>query len=223
MKRVFCVTMLALSLLIFSTSRQSSAQSQQIAEGRISFTTEDDVTRFVEFSAVSYGEGKGSGRMTYNDTSEIPDEDRDDAPPPRRGEVPTEFYMTADFDAVTVEKNRAIMSGVVRESSHKTYVGKWVQLVVEDNAENREVSSDRLTWVLCRPEATGWVPSDSEWKDDRGAYLSWWATDAERKDDVGIPSKNLIPGSATSCPRYTLSAYDYLAPYKWEGDIVVRP
>ena len=222
MKRVFCAAMLALSLLIFSTSRQSSAQSQQSAEGKFSFTTEDGVTRYVEFSAVGDGEGKGTGSMTYNDTSLIRDDDSDDAPPPPRGETPTEFYVTAEFDAVTVEKNRAIMSGVVRESSHKSYVGKWVQLVVEDNAENRELS-DRLMWVFCRPEPGGWVPSDYDQPGDRGAYLSWWATDYERKDDVGIPSKSVIPGQATSCPRYTLSAYDYISPYKWEGDIIVRP
>jgi hypothetical protein len=222
MKRVFCVTMLALSLLIFSTSRQSSAQSQQSAEGRFSFTTEDDVTRYVEFSAAGDGSGKGAGSMIYNDTSRIPDDDSDGDPPPRQPESPTEFYVKAEFDAVTVEKNRAIMSGVVRESSHKSYVGRWVQLVVEDNAENRELS-DRLSWVFCRPEATGWVPSDAERKDDRGAYMSWWATDYERKDDVGIPSQNIIPGSATKCSSYTLSAYDYVNPYKWQGDIVVRP
>lgn len=223
MKRVLCVTMLALSLLIVSTSRQSSAQTQQAAEGRFSFATEDGVTRFVEFSAVGDGSGKGSGRMTYNDTSLIRDEEGDDLPPPRRGEVPTEFFVTAEFDGMTVEKNRAIMSGVIRESSHKSYIGRWVQLVVEDNAEDREQQSDRLSWVFCQPEQTGWIPSDNEVKDDRGAFMSWWATDAERKDDVGIPSKNLIPGSARTCPSYTLAAYEYLSPEKWEGDIVVRP
>ena len=223
MKRVFLVATLALSLLIFSTSRQSSARSQQYAEGKFSFTTEDDVTRYVEFSAAGDGSGKGAGRMTYNDTSLIPDDDGDDAPPPQRGETPTEFYMTAEFDAMTVEKNRAIMSGVVTESSHKTYVGRWVQLVAEDNAENRELT-DRLSWTFCRPAATGWVPSDYEVKGDRGAYLSWWATDYERKDDVGAPSRPAADSEPTKgCPLYTLSAYDYLSPDKWEGDIVVRP
>ena len=222
MKRVFFVTMLALSLLLFSTSRQSGAQTQQTAEGRFSFTTEDGVTRYVEFSAAGNGEGKGTGGMTFNDTSRIPDDDGDGDPPPRPPESPTEFYVKAEFDGLTVEKNRAIMSGVVRESSHKSYVGRWVQLVVEDNAENRELS-DRLSWTFCRPEPGGWVPSDYDQPGDRGAYLSWWATDYERKGDVGIPSRNVIPGQATSCPRYTLSAYDFLNPYKWEGDIVVRP
>jgi hypothetical protein len=80
-----------------------------------------------------------------------------------------------------------------------------------------------LSWRICRPEPGGWIPSDYERKDDQGAFMSWWATDAERKDDVGIPSKNLIPGEMKSCPPYTLAAYEFVNPYKWEGDIVVRP
>jgi hypothetical protein len=222
MKRVFCAATLALSLLSAFAPRLSAARMQeQSAEGRFSFTTEDGVTRYVEFTAAGDGSGKGAGLMTFNDTSSVPDDDDGD-PPSLPPDSPTEFYVKAEFDGLTVEKNRAIMSGVVIESSHKSYIGRWVQLVVEDNAENRELS-DRLSWTFCRPEPGGWVPSDYEQPDDRGAYMRWWATDYERKDDVGIPSKNLIPGQSTSCPRYALSAYDYLSPYKWEGDIVVRP
>lgn len=224
MKRIFCAALIALSLLMFSPSRQSTAQTQQSADGRFSFTDEDGVARYVEFSAVGDGSGKGSGRMIYNDTSRIPDEDYDGDPPPRPADSPTEFYVTAEFDAVTIEKNRAVMTGVVRESSHKSYLGRLVQLVVEDNAEYPRMGSDRLSWVFCRPMQSGWVPSDAERKDDDGAYLSWWATDAERRDDVGIPSRPAYSPEATNgCPSYTLPAYDYLSPYKWEGDIVVRP
>lgn len=223
MKRVFCVTTLALSLLIVSTSRQSSAQSEQAAEGRFSFTTQDGVTRYVEFSAAGDGKGSASGGMTFNDTSKIPDDDNDDGdPPPKPGEAPSEFYIKAEFDAMTVEKNQAVMSGVVRESSHKSYIGRWVQLVVEDNAENSRLP-DRLSWGFCRPEPGGWVPSDYDQPGDQGAYLSWWATDYERKDDVGIPSRSAIPGETKGCRVYALAAYDYLNPEKWEGDIIVRP
>lgn len=221
MKRAFCVAIVALSLLIFSPSRQSSAQTQQSAEGRYWFTTDDGVTRFFEFTATGDGSGKGAGRLTVNDTSKVPDDDSDGDPPPRPPASPSEFYVTAEFDGLTVEKNRAVMSGVVRESSHKSYVGRWVQLVVEDNIENPRLP-DRLTWRFCRPEQGGWVPSDYERKDDDGAYMKWWATDYERKDDVGIPSKNLIPGETRGCTPYPLSAFEYVDPAKWEGDIVVR-
>jgi hypothetical protein len=222
MKRVLCAAVLALSLLSFSSPPQSDAQEGQSAEGRFWFTTEDRVTRYFEFSAIGDGEGGGKGVMTFNDTSKVPDDDSGGDPPPRPPDSPSEFYAKAEFDGLIVEKNRAIMSGVVVESSHKSYVGRWIQLVVEDNAENIRLP-DRLTWRFCRPEPGGWVPSDYERPGDNGAYLSWWATDFERRDDVGIPSQNLIPGSTKGCRSYALSAYDFVNPYKWEGDIVVRP
>lgn len=222
MKRVFCAAILALLMLIASAPRLSAARAQeQSAEGRFWFTTEDGVTRYFEFSAVG-GNGKGSGGMTFNDTSSVPDDDGDGDPPPRPPDSPAEFYAKVEFDALTVEKNRALMSGTVVDSSHRTYVGRWVQLVVEDNADNPRLT-DRLTWTFCRPQPGGWVPSDYDQPGDNGAYLSWWATDYERKDDVGIPSQSVMPGTATACRVYTLSAYDYVIPYKWEGDIVVRP
>lgn len=226
MKRVFCAAILALSILSYSAPTLSTAQTQsQLAEGRLAFTTSDGISRFVEFSAAGDGKGSATGAMTFNDTSRIPDDDNDGDPPPRPAPGPTEFYIKAEFDTMTVEKNRAVMGGLVRESSHKSYVGRWVQLVVEDNAENPRLP-DHVSWSFCRQEQTGWVPSDNEVKDDRGAYLSWWATDAERKDDVGIPSR---PAAGTETPRgcrlFTLASYDfdYINSYKWEGDIVVRP
>ena len=225
MKRVLCAAMLALSLLSFAPPRSSAARTQgQLAEGRFAFTTDDGISRYVEFSAAGNGEGGAAGGMTFNDTSKIPDDDNDDGdPPPHPSEAPSEFYVKAEFDRMTVDKNRAVISGVVRESSHKSYVGRWVQLVVEDNAENPRLP-DRLSWGFCRPEPGGWVPSDHDQPGDRGAYLSWWATDAERKDDVGIASRPAADKETVKgCQLYALAAYDYVNAEKWEGDIVVRP
>lgn len=244
MKRVLLAATLALSILSSTAPNLSTAQTQgQLAEGRFSFTTADGVTRFVEFSSVGNGEGGASGGMTFNDTSRIPDEDNDGDPPPRPAPGPTEFYIKAAFETMTVLDNRefkggvvAVMGGVVRESSHKSYVGRWVQLMVEDNADRR--LPDRLSWSLCRVEPGGWVPSDydREFYDketDRGASMSWWATDydfeQQKLEDVGIPSRSVIPGQSKGCPLYPLRAYqpvkgenEYANPEKWEGDIVVR-
>lgn len=235
MKRVLIAAMLTLSLLSLSPLRPSEAQTKGgVAEGRFWFTTNDGVTRYVEFNAVGNGDGGGSGGMIFNDTSKIPDDGNDGDPPPRPPASPSEFYIKADFDTMTVVDNRefkggvvAVMGGVVRESSHKSYVGRWVQLVVEDNADRR--LPDRLSWSLCRVEPGGWVPSDydREFYDkevDRGASMSWWATDAERKDDVGIPSRSVIPGQSKGCAVNPVAAYDfdYINAAKWEGDIVVR-
>ena len=51
--------------------------------------------------------------------------------------------------------------------------------------------------------------------------MSWWATDAERKDDVGIPSPNLIPGNLKGCQVYHLFSYDFASILKWDGAIQI--
>lgn len=222
MKSIICASILALILISVPAPRPSAAQTaSQSAEGSFHFTSADGVTRFVEFSAVSDGKGTATGRMNYHDTSRIADKESDEGIDPRDDNSPTEFFATVEIDSMTVEKNRALMGGTIRESSHRTYLGKWVQLVVEDNFENPRLT-DRLTWAFCSPQPGGWIPSDSERKDDRGAFMSWWATDAERKDDVGVPSKSLIPGEMKGCQVFLLSSYTFFDMEKWEGDIVVR-
>ncbi|HEV2904865.1 MAG TPA: hypothetical protein VGW32_07450, partial [Pyrinomonadaceae bacterium] len=118
-----------------------------------------------------------------------------------------------------IEKNRAVISGVVRDSSYPSYIGKWIQLVIEDN-DGIEVA-DRFVWSFCQPELGGWIPEDAEVPGDRGAYMSWWATDAERKDDVGIPSPNLIPGNLKGCRTFPLRAYEFATIFKGDGIIQI--
>ena len=123
---------------------------------------------------------------------------------------------------MTVVKNRAVMSGTIRDSSHRTYIGRWVQLVVEDNGVDLK-EPDQLTWGVCKPQPGGWIPTDSELKYDDGAFMSWWATDAERRDDVGIPSRSRIPGEMKGCEVFSLASYNFVDLQRWEGDIQVRP
>jgi hypothetical protein len=178
------------------------------------------MAKYVEFDVRTDDNGFTVGQMVFTDQARISDKDvdGDDA---SNGDAPGEFYIKADVDSMTVEKNKAVMSGTVRDSSHRTYIGRWVQLVVEDNAYNLRMP-DTLTWGFCRPPAGGWVPSDAERKYDDGAYLSWWATDAERRDDVGVPSKNLISSDMKGCRVYPLSLYTFVDIKKWEGDIQVN-
>jgi hypothetical protein len=221
MKKVVLTSILALSLLSLAPLRSASAQTAgAYSRGSYKFILDNDLVKFVEFEAQTDNEGNTSGRMTFTDEAKISDPGGDDEPPPRDGN-PREFYISADFDAMTVEKNRALMNGVIRESSHKSYVGKWVQLVVEDNQYNRELP-DTLTWRFCQPEPGGWIPSDAEVKGDRGAYMSWWATDAELKYDYGMPSPSLIPGELKRCMNYPLASYSFLAIQKCDGDIIVQ-
>ena len=208
---VLCFVFLATPLL---ASAQSGA-----ASGKFKFIMEDELLKSFEFDAQSSERGGATGFMQFTDEAKIVFQDVDGT-----GDVPREepvpFFMKADFDAMTLEKNRAVIGGVVRDSSYRSYIGKFVQLVIEDN-DGVEVP-DKFVWSFCTPEPGGWIPQDAEDPNDRGAFLSWWATDAERKDDVGIPSPNLIPGSLKSCKVYPLKAYEFAPILKGEGVISIN-
>ena len=220
MKHTTILSVSALFLLSFAASGPATAQTAgSTARGTYKFIMEDELIKSVDFSASTDSKGNTSGSLTLTDEAAI--SDVDDAEDPKGGDAPRGFYIKADLDTLTVDKNRALLGGIVRDSDHVTYIGRWVQLVVEDNGLNAR-TPDKLTWSFCRSDSTrGWVPSDAEVKDDDGAFLHWWATDAERKDDVGIPSVDLL-GKSTSCPVYPVWLYDFADLLKWEGDIVVQ-
>lgn len=212
---------LVVCLLSLTTPPWITAQTEgPLARGTYRFFLEDELPKFVEFEARTDAKGVTTGQMTFIDQTPIPDIEADEDSEPR--DAPPEIYIKADLDGLTIEKNRAVMSGRVLDSSHTTYIGKWVQLVVEDSQDPEKVP-DRLTWRLCRPREAGWIPSDAERDDDDGAFLRWWATDAERDDDVGIPSPNLLPEEDSGCPVQPLRLYSFPVLLKWEGDIVVQP
>jgi hypothetical protein len=218
MKSLGFVSASALLLLGLATTQPAHAQA---AGGTYRFQLDDGLTKSLEFDASTDSRGITTGAMTFTDPARIPDVD--DPEDPRAGDAPPEFTIKASLSSLTVEKNRAVMNGVVRDSTHKSYIGRWVQLVVEDNVENLRVP-DQVTWTFCVPQQSrGWIPSDAEVKDDDGAFLRWWATDAERKDDVGIPSVDLVgSGEVKSCAVYPPSWYTFTTLQKWEGDIFVK-
>ena len=211
----FCPSLLFLCLVVLATPLLASAQTG--AAGQYKFVMEDGALKYIEFDAKSGERGAATGYMILNDEAKLVEQDVDGT-----GDVPREepvpFTMRAEFESMTIEKNRAIINGVVRDSSYKSYVGKFVQLVIEDN-DGIEVP-DKFVWSFCTPEPGGWIPSDAERRGDNGAFLSWWATDAERKDDVGIPSKSLIPGSLKSCQVQPIRSYEFATILK--GDGVIR-
>jgi hypothetical protein len=212
---------LILGLLSLTTPSWIAAQTEgPFARGVYQFLLEDELPKSIDFEARTDARGVTTGQMTFIDQARIPDVEDDESSEQR--DAPPELYIKADLDSLTVEKNRAVMTGMVRDSSHVTYIGKWVQLVVEDSADPQR-TPDRLTWRLCKPAESGWIPSDAELKDDDGAFLRWWATDAERDDDKGIPSPNLLPGEEKGCPILPLRVYSFPVLLKWEGDIVVQP
>ena len=215
-KRV-CLSLSVISLCFFVTPMLVSAQAGA-ASGTGKFVMDDGFLKSLDFDAKSDDRGTATGFIKFTDEAKVFFQDVDGT-----GDTPKDeavaFSMSADLDTMTIEKNRAVISGIVRDSSYSSYIGKFVQLVIEDN-DGVEVP-DKLVWTFCEQQPGGWIPQDAEDPNDRGAFMSWWATDAERKDDVGIPSPNLIPGNLKSCQVYPLQTYEFASMLKCDGAIQI--
>ena len=207
-----------LGLVLLATPFTASAQTGA-ANGRYKFVMDDGLVKYLEFDVSTDERGGTSGYMLFTDEAKVPFEEPNGDGEPGKDES-LEFSMKADLTEMTIEKNRAVISGIVRESSIPRYLGKWVQLVIEDN-DGIEVA-DKFGWSFCAQEEGGWIPSDAEVPGDRGAFMSWWATDFERKDDIGIPSPNLIPGNLKGCRSYPLQAFDFAEFLKGDGAIQIK-
>jgi hypothetical protein len=193
------------------------AASAQDARGTYQFTLGDKNIKFVDFECTALqGEG-ASGRLFLSDEATVVylDVDGDGSPE----EKYAGFSMTVSFDDMSVNKNQAVMSGIVRDATIPFLIGQRVLFTVEDNGDNQR-EPDKLTWGLYKPIDRTWIPSDAEWKEDPGVGLTWWATDAEVRDDVGYKMPRDEKISTLSFP---LSAYLFVDTDDGTGDIIVRP
>jgi hypothetical protein len=216
MKSIVCASIFALALLSFTAPRSATAQS---AGGSLRLALEDDLTKSIEFSAVTDGGGSTSGEMTFSGPAEIPDQDVDGTGDKSFSGRLENLQIDARFDGMLVERNRAVMSGTVTGSNLEDYIGQRVLLVVEDVDGGGERTQDTLTWGLYKPLVRDWIPADAELENDEGSRLTWWATDAEREDDRGITSH---PSTEITAQSFPLSSYSFDLKYA-EGEIQVRP
>lgn len=217
LKRLF-PSLLIMCLMLLATPMLASAQAGA-AIGNYKFVMDDGLVKSIDFDVHTDDRGATTGFMTFTDEATVALEEPDPDGEPRKDES-LAVTIRVDFDSMTIDKNRAVMSGIVRESSIPRYLGRWVRLVIEDN-DGIEVP-DRFGWAFCVQEEGGWIPSDAEDPGDRGAFMSWWSTDAERKDDIGIPSPNLIPGTLKGCRSYPMLAYDFAEFLKGDGVISIK-
>jgi hypothetical protein len=197
---------LALPGLVFAGAEGSTA------DGSFKFALNDGEIRFVEFKAAALGEGKADGEMTYSDPAAVPVPDPDN---PEKEQSPG-VLVRAKFDCMDTFKNTAVIGGEIYESNVPNAIGMRVLLVVEDNGIDGE--KDRVSWGVYQPPATGWVPVDAEDPNDKGASLTWWATDFERRDDVGFP---MPPGKLVACKSFPLASYDFPEIKYAGGDVAV--
>jgi hypothetical protein len=203
---------------LFPGTPSNAKASQPSANGSYRLVMEDGLSKSVEFSATSDERGVTTGQMTFRDEARVVVQDVDGVG--GHEESSSEVYVAAVLNSLTIDRNRAVMNGTITDSNIQSYIGKWVQLVVEDNGTSEP---DKLTWCFCKPEEGGWVPADAEVREDQGAFMQWWATDAERDDDKGVQSTNIIPGTRTSCKVFPLSTYEFAEVRNGEGQIQVQP
>jgi hypothetical protein len=212
------VSILALFLLSFATSQLATAQTAgPAASGTYQFSLDDGYTKFVDFSAKTLADGSTSGQLTLTDEAPLYIQDVDGTGEPENKYAG--FYIKADFDDLVVNKNKAVMSGTVRDSSIRELIGERVLLTVEDNGDNTRIP-DHLTWGVYNPVVRNWTPSDGELKEDPGVGMRWFATDAEIKDDRGIA----MPRSeAINTQTFPTASYDFVNVAHGAGDILVQP
>jgi hypothetical protein len=217
--KVFSSAM-ALLFLSLVTSHLATAQTAgPAASGAYQLSFDDGYTKYADFDATTQFDGSTTGSMTFTDEGELAFQDLDGTGDPSLNETYRGYYVKADFDDLTVENNKAVMSGTVTDSSVRAYIGRRVLLTVADNGDNTE-TSDQLTWGIYKPVVRNWTPSDLEREDDRGASLTWVAKDAEREDDRGIA----MPRSeAVNSKSYPVSAYEFVEAARTAGDIKVQP
>lgn len=189
----------------------------QSAGGSYQFTTGDRYLKYVRFEAQALEGGGASGSIYFSDEAEVTfrDGDAEDS----YEETHKGYYLHAEVVGLLVKDNRAVVSGLVRDSSIPSLVGQRFLLAVEDNGDNSK-EPDRLTWGIYAPTGKDWTPSDAEWEKDPGVGLTWWAADDEVKDDAGYA----MPRDETiSEQTFALPAYAFVESDEGAGDIVVRP
>jgi hypothetical protein len=169
----------------------------------------------IDFSAAADEDGNAAGRMTFTEApaAATHDADADGARPA--------VSFSADLDCLSVASNRAVMSGVVTQSTPEGYAGRRVVLVVVDNGDGGGAGRrDKVTWGVYRRSERGWTATDAEDENDTGPGLTWTATDAEREDDAGEPSDKV---EATTCKNIAPSSFSLIELKEGEGDVRVRP
>lgn len=217
-KSTALASIFALFLLGFATAQSAHAQTGlPYAKGAYQFSLEDGYTKYVEFDAQGDREGGATGSLTISDEAPLVYQDVDGTGDKELTQEFKGFYIKADFDSMTVNKNQAVMSGVVRDSSIRNYIGQRVLLTVEDNGDNSKVL-DKVSWGVYQQLDKNWTASDAELREDPGVGLRWWATDAERKDDVGyaMPRDEKI-----NAQTYPVASYSFFDVAHAAGDIVV--
>jgi hypothetical protein len=206
------------ALLLSGLAATTLTTRAESASGTYQLTIDDKSVKNVEFDAQKLADGSVSGSLFFSDDATIVYQDVDGVGDP--SEKYAGVSIKADLDGLVVNGNQAVMSGTVRSSTIPYLLGLRILLTVEDNGDNTRIP-DKLTWGVYKFVKRDWVPSDAEWKDDPGVGLTWWATDLERRDDVGYQMP--LTDAPADTKSFPVSAYDFVVMASGSGDIRVAP
>ena len=206
MKRVAALSVLVL-LVAFPLVAQSAAQ------GSFNFKGAEGL-QVIEFDAIG-DERSAQGYFTLVGPTLVSDGelDQEDA----KTVLVRDFGMKVEVDCMSAIGNRVTMGGIVRDSNVRSMIGRTATLTVEDNDLDPKDPRDRFSFGSYWEKDITWFPSDEEVKGDAGWTMSWWATDAERPDDVGFMISRT---RQVHCKSFPVATYD-LAPID-EGRIIVN-
>lgn len=208
-----CVLLLAMFVSPLAFGKPVAVKS---ADGKFEvFAAEGAPSRSIEFKAEIGVDGRITGEVIFQDqaaatTTSEPDESR---PAEER------LYLRAELDCLSIEKNKAVMSGSITQASMDKYLGRRFLLAVQDNGEEDLRARDKLTWGVYRPVTRDWPTTDAERPEESGP-LSWVATDAERPEDSGsVPETSPVVG----CRTFPVSAFTFLRAEQGRGTVHVQP
>jgi len=218
MKKITSALVLSFALFLSTNHARSADGEGPTATGSFQFSTVGGQTGNIEFSATKLKDGNTLGEMTF---SQDRAEGNQASPNTDQATDSSSFFLKARFDCLIVSKTKAIMSGEISDASAKSYIGRRVLLVVEDNSrEVNEKKQDRLTWGVYKIPKQDWVPSDFERPDDTVGAPTWVAQDFERLGDVGTLSTH---DEVVGCSSFPLSAFGFVNERSGHGKIHVTP
>ena len=201
---------------VATETAQLSDLSGSSVDGSFRILSQQDVDRFIEFHARRSLDGNVSGETIFRADSVNP-------PSAANGESQESqpFFFKAAVDCLVINKQTAVISGAITDSSSRPYIGRRILVVAQDNGGAEDQSKkDRFTWGIYRLDNHSWLPSDSERSPDDINPLSWIATDSERPDDEGVVSnKEQVIG----CQSFPLSSFSFINPSQGHGTVRVRP
>lgn len=181
------------------------------------------------FDARIQNNGSTRGTIVLSGTDDLGDQDVDGGGDANPGGAQAGFSLTMDVDCLKITGNRAVMSGVVTDSTEPGYIGVRTLLVIEDGGEGVKGGADKFTWGMYRGSSLTWLPSDAELMVDPGVGAPpWLAKDAEREldpDEIGIMvgPANGGGGGNVNCESFRLAAYDLREIAHGAGNLQVKP